>query len=57
MRTIERARTICYLAGIALKAIETADLTERLEAMERVLKERKEGSACDEQGWPGNTIN
>jgi hypothetical protein len=55
--TVERARTIGYLLGLALKAVETADLTDRLEAMERVLKGRKEGEACNEKGWPANTIS
>jgi hypothetical protein len=38
--TLEKARTIGYLAGIALKAVETADLAARLEALEAVLKGR-----------------
>jgi len=38
--TIERARTIGYLAGIALKAIEAGNLAARLEALESVLKAR-----------------
>jgi hypothetical protein len=41
--TLEKARTIGYLAGIALKAVEVADLSARLEAVERVLKRRKAG--------------
>lgn len=38
--TLEKARTIGYLAGIALKAIEAGNLTARLEALELVLKQR-----------------
>jgi hypothetical protein len=38
--TIEKARTIGFLASIALKAIEAGDLTGRLEAMEAILKGR-----------------
>jgi hypothetical protein len=40
-RTLEKARTIGYLAGVALKAVETADLAGRLEALESVLKGRR----------------
>lgn len=39
--TLERARVIGYLAGIALKAVETADLEARIEALERILGERR----------------
>lgn len=39
---LERARTLAMLAGIALKAIEARDLEARVEALERVLKQRKE---------------
>ena len=38
--TMQKARTIGYLAGIALKAVEVADLSARVEALERVLKRR-----------------
>jgi hypothetical protein len=38
--TIERARTVATLAGVALRAIEANDLAERLEAVERALGER-----------------
>jgi len=38
--TLERARTIGFLAGIALKAIETGNIAARLEALEFVLKAR-----------------
>jgi hypothetical protein len=43
--TLEKARTIGYLLTIALKAIETADLEARIEALERVLGERRAASA------------
>jgi hypothetical protein len=43
--TLEKARTIGYLLTIALKAIETADLEARIEALERVLGERKVATA------------
>jgi hypothetical protein len=38
--TLEKARTIGYLAGIALKAIDVGSLAARLEALESVLKAR-----------------
>ena len=38
----ERARTLGLLAGLALRAMEGRDLQARLEAVERVLKLRKE---------------
>ena len=38
--TIERARTIGFLAGALLKAIELGNLAGRLEAMEAALKSR-----------------
>src|SRR5919199_1232142 len=41
--TLEKARTIGYLAAIALKAIETGDLAARLESLEAVLKARRAG--------------
>jgi ribosome modulation factor len=41
--SLEKARTVGYLAGIALKAVEVADLAGRVEAVERVLKRRKAG--------------
>lgn len=37
LSTVERARTIGYLSGIALRAIEAADLASRVEAIESVL--------------------
>ena len=41
--TLEKARVVGYLAGIALKAIEAGDLAARVEAVEAVLKARKAG--------------
>jgi hypothetical protein len=38
--TLEKARTVGFLAGVALRAIEAGDLTARLEALEAVLKQR-----------------
>src|SRR5258707_15805011 len=38
--TLEKARAIGYLAGIARKAIETGTLAARLEMLEAVLKQR-----------------
>ena len=42
--TLEKARCIGYLAGVALKAIEAGDLAARLEAVESVLKARRAAS-------------
>ena len=39
--TLEKARVVGYLAGIALKSIEAGDLAARLEALESVLKARR----------------
>jgi hypothetical protein len=39
--TLEKARCIGYLCGIALKAVEVSDLDARLAAMEQVLKTRR----------------
>ena len=39
--TLEKARAVGYLAGVALKAVEIADLAGRVEAVERVLKGRR----------------
>jgi hypothetical protein len=36
--TLEKARTIGYLAGVALKAIEAGNLAARIEMLEMVLK-------------------
>jgi hypothetical protein len=38
--TLERARCLGYLAGIALRAVESGELEARLEALESVLKRR-----------------
>lgn len=38
--TLEKARTIGFLAGISLRAIEAGDLAARLEMLEMVLKQR-----------------
>ena len=40
---VQKARAIGYLAGIARKAIETGTLAARLEVLEAVLRQRKEG--------------
>ncbi len=37
---LTKARCVGYLAGIALKAVETADLEKRLIAVEKLLKGR-----------------
>ena len=41
--TLEKARAVGYLAGIALKAVEVADLSGRVEALEQVLRRRRAG--------------
>jgi hypothetical protein len=41
--TLEKARAIGYLASIALKAVEVADLSGRIESLEQVLRRRKAG--------------
>jgi hypothetical protein len=38
--TAERARTTASLCGVALRAIEQADLAARVEALERALEAR-----------------
>jgi hypothetical protein len=43
LTTVERARTVGYLAGVALRAIEAGDLAARIEAVEAVLKARRAG--------------
>ena len=40
--TVQKARAIGYLAGIARKAIETGTLAARLDMLEAVLRQRKE---------------
>jgi hypothetical protein len=39
--TFEKARTIGFLAGVALRAIEAGNLAARLEALELALKMRE----------------
>jgi len=39
--TLEKARTIGFLAGVALRAIETGDLAARLEIIEMEMKQRR----------------
>src|SRR5690606_20722629 len=39
--TVERARTIGYLAGVALRAIEAGDLAARIERLEQALEEER----------------
>lgn len=39
--TLEKARTVGYLAGVTLKAIEAGNLAARIEMLEAVLKQRK----------------
>jgi hypothetical protein len=41
--TIDKARAIGYLAGVARKAIEAGTMAERIELLEAVLKQRKAG--------------
>ena len=38
--SVERAKAVGYLAGIALRAIEAGDVAARLEALESILKSR-----------------
>jgi hypothetical protein len=40
---LDRARTLGYLAGVALRAMEARDLAARVEALEAVLKQRRAG--------------
>ncbi len=42
--TLEKARALGYLAGIARKAIETGTLAARLEMLDAVLRQRREGT-------------
>lgn len=39
--TLEKARTIGFLAGVALRAIETGDLAARMEIIEMEMQQRK----------------
>jgi len=41
----EKARTVGMLSGVALRAMEAKDLAARLEAVERVLKLRRNDQA------------
>jgi hypothetical protein len=38
---VQKARAIGYLAGIARKAIEASAITERMEILEAILKQRR----------------
>src|SRR5262245_32006444 len=38
--TLEKARTVGFLAGVSLRAIEAGDLAARIEMLETVLKQR-----------------
>jgi hypothetical protein len=42
--TLEKARVVGYLTSIALRAVEVADVSARVEALEAVLKHRKRGT-------------
>jgi hypothetical protein len=42
--TLEKARCIGYLAGIALKAVEATNIESRLAAVEEILKGRKKSA-------------
>jgi hypothetical protein len=46
--TLEKARCLGYLAAIALRAVEVAELAERVDALERALKDRKANPAHDD---------
>ena len=48
----EKARTLGFLAGVALRAMEARDLDARLEAVERVLKLRRDHERR-QQEWDG----
>jgi hypothetical protein len=41
--TLEKARAVGYLAGVVLRAIESGNLTARIEMLEAVLKQRGHG--------------
>jgi predicted alpha/beta-fold hydrolase len=38
---VQKARAIGYLAGVARKAIESGKLVDRMEILERILKQRR----------------
>jgi len=40
--SVARSRTLAYLAQVALKALEVGDLSERIEALERLVAPRLE---------------
>ena len=40
--TLDKARTIGFLLGVALKAIEAGNVAARIEGLEAVLKQRQE---------------
>jgi hypothetical protein len=40
--TLEKARTVGYLLGLGLKAIEAGNLAARIEMLEAILKQRKD---------------
>jgi hypothetical protein len=42
-RGVEKGREIGRLVGVALRVVETRDLAERLEAIERVMERRRAG--------------
>ena len=44
--SVERAKAVGYLAGIALRAIEAGDMVARLEALESILKSRPKERAA-----------
>lgn len=44
--SVERAKAVGYLAGIALRAIEAGDTAARLEALESILKSRPKERAA-----------
>ena len=43
-KTLENARTIGFLAGVASKAVEAGNVAARLEAVEVALKRRKQSN-------------
>jgi hypothetical protein len=40
-RGVEKARALAQIAGVALRVVDAQDLSERLEAIERVLDRRR----------------
>jgi hypothetical protein len=53
--TLEKARTVGFLAGVALKAIEAGNLAGRVEMLEAVLKQRN-GAAGDDHRLPCKAV-